>query len=228
MVSGVDIANGGSITHDDLTPVTGTIGTQFGRHNATAMDINGDGLGELVVSAGYADSTTSDGTEYQYGGTVYVINGDQLETGGDASTTAYITIQGTEIASNIQVIDQLGDNDGDGLTDLIVSGVNDDIVSNQPDVVTYLFKASAIQGGGDFDATDAVSSIWSNQDSLDLFGYSGVSADIDFDGDDDLLIGALGRGTRLEWDCRTLTVFLPLGTLLSIELNSTVTMNNQP
>ena len=197
MVSGVDIANGGSITHDDLTPVIGTIGTQFGRHNATAVDINGDGLGELVVSAGYADSTTADGTEYQYGGTVYVINGNQLETGGGASTSAYITIQGTEIASNLQVIDHLGDNDGDGLTDLIVSGVNDDIVSNQPDVVTYLFKATAIQGGGSFDATDAVSSIWSNQDSLDLFGYSGVSADIDFDGDDDLLIGAPRTGYQI-------------------------------
>jgi hypothetical protein len=131
MVSGADIANGGSIAHADLTAITGAIGTQFGRHNASAVDINGDGLGELVVSAGYADSTLSDGTANQYGGVVYVFNGDELQAGG-ASTSAYIEIHGSEVANTLQVIDQLGDNDGDGLTDLVVSAVNDDVVTNHP------------------------------------------------------------------------------------------------
>ena len=197
MISGTDIANGGTIAHDDLTPITGEIGTQFGRNNASALDINGDNLGEIVISAGYQTSTTSDGNTHQYGGVVYVVNGDALIAGGDVSNQAYIEIHGTEIANNLQVIDQLGDNDGDGLTDVIVSGINDDIVSNQPDVVTYLFKASAINSGGSFDATEAVSSIWSNQDTLDLFGYSGVSEDIDYDGDDDLLLGAPRTGYQI-------------------------------
>jgi hypothetical protein len=146
MVSGADIANGGSIAHADLTAITGAIGTQFGRHNASAVDINGDGLGELVVSAGYADSTLSDGTANQYGGVVYVFNGDELQAGG-ASTSAYIEIHGSEVANTLQVIDQLGDNDGDGLTDLVVSAVNDDVVTNQPDVITYMFRATDINAG---------------------------------------------------------------------------------
>ena len=36
MVSGADIANGGSIAHADLTSITGAVGTQFGRHNGFA------------------------------------------------------------------------------------------------------------------------------------------------------------------------------------------------
>jgi len=196
MVSGADIANGGSITHADLNAVTGTIGTEFGRHNASAVDINGDTLGELVVSAGYSDSTMSDGTVNQNGGIVYVFNGDVLQTGGTIAD-AYIEIHGSEIASNIQVIDQLGDNDGDGLTDVIVAGVNDDFVTNQPDVVTYMFRATSLNSGGTFDASSAGSSIWSNQDVIDLFGYGGTSDDIDGDGDDDLLLGAPRTGYQI-------------------------------
>ncbi len=197
MVSGADIANGGSIAHADLTPVTGSIGTEFGRHNASATDINGDGLGELVVSAGYADSTTSDGTENEHGGIVYVFNGDELAQGGGASSSAYIEIHGSELAGTLQVIDQLGDNDGDGLTDLVVAAVNEDFTTNQPDVYTYMFKAASINAGGTFDAAMSDASIGSFQGNLDLFGYSGVSADIDYDGDDDLLIGAPRSGYQI-------------------------------
>ena len=51
----VDIANGGSITHDDLTPVTGTIGTQLDvtmRLPWISMEM----AWERCWSAGYADS----------------------------------------------------------------------------------------------------------------------------------------------------------------------------
>lgn len=200
MVSGADIANGGSVAHADLTSITGTMGTQFGRHNASATDINGDGLGELVVSAGYANATLSDGTTNQYGGIVYVFNGDELQSGGGASSSAYIQIHGSEIANTLQVIDELGDNDGDGLTDLIVSAINEDYVSNQPDVITYMFRATDINAGGNFDVDTAGSYFWSNQYNLDLMGYSGVSDDIDGDGDDDLLLGGPRTGYQVGYE----------------------------
>ncbi len=197
MVSGASIAQGGTVTHSELNPITGTIATEFGRHTASASDINGDGLGELVVSAAYADSTMTDGTENENGGIVYVFNGDEMVAGGGASSSAYIEIHGSSIASTLQVIDELGDNDADGLTDLIVAGVNEDFVTNQPDVITYMFRASSINAGGVFDAEMADSSIWSNQGMVDLFGYGGTSADIDFDGDDDLLLGAPRAGYQI-------------------------------
>ena len=125
-----------------------------------------------------------------------MFNGDELQTGGGASTSAYIEIHGSEAANTLQVIDQLGDNDSDGLTDLVVSAVNDDVVTNQPDVITYMFQGADINAGGSFDVTSAGSTFGQIR-IVDLLGYGGTSDDIDGDGDDDLLLGAPRTGYQI-------------------------------
>lgn len=189
LVSGADIAQGGSVAHADLPSITGNSGEEFGRHSAMAADIDGDGYAEIVTSAGYATSAPSDGNTYDLGGVVYIIDGDDFADGENAEDIAYINIQGTSLSSTLQVIDHLGDHNGDGLTDVIVSAVNEDYVSNQIECVAYYFDATAINGGGTFDMTDAQSEIHSNRYNIDLFGYFGTVGDYDSDGDDDLIIG---------------------------------------
>ena len=189
LASGADIAQGGSIAHSDLPSITGNAGEQFGRHSAMANDIDGDGYAEIVTSAGHASAFPADGNEYDLGGVVYVIDGHDFVDGEDVEDIAYINIQGTQISSSLQVIDDLGDHDGDGLTDVVVSAVNEDYVTNQVSCVSYIFNATQINGGGSFDMTAADSHILSNRYSLDLFGYFGTIGDMDADGDDDLLIG---------------------------------------
>ena len=57
-----------------------------------------------------------------------------------------------------------------------------------------MFQGSSLQGGGSFDASDATSHIYRPTSDHDMFGYSGVSTDIDADGDDDVIIGAPRQG----------------------------------
>ena len=189
LVSGVDIAQGGAVAHADLPSVTGNSGEDFGRHSALAEDIDGDGYAEIVVSAGAATSNPSDGNSYDLGGVVYIIDGHDFVDGEDAEDVAYINIQGTVISAGLQVIDQLGDHNNDGLTDVVVSAINEDYVTNSIECVTYYFDATAINGGGSFDMTAAQSEIHSNRYNNDLFGYFGTVGDYDSDGDDDLIIG---------------------------------------
>jgi hypothetical protein len=194
VISATEFVAGTVNAHQDYAAVSGANGSYFGQHIATAHEIDGDGYAEIVVAAPYAISTTSDGNSYDYGGVVYIINGSELVAGGNLASAPYIQIHGSAISSNLQVIDHLGDNDADGITDVVVSEVNELVSLNTPDVVTYMFQGANIQSGGTFDADQATSHIYRPTSDHDMFGYSGIATDFDNDGDDDLVIGAPRQG----------------------------------
>lgn len=183
MLSGAEVALGGNTAHEDLAQVSGLAGTYFGEHNGLINDLDNDGYAEVAISAAYESANGMNNA-----GIVYVIDGDQMSIGGNAVDLADWQFQGTEVAANIMINDRSGDLNADGIPDILISQVNENVVSQVLPATVYVFSGADIQQPGTYLATDAHSSIESRE-TQDMFGATSVVYDIDQDGDDDLLLG---------------------------------------
>jgi len=151
---------------------------RFGEEMATAGDVNGDGLSDVLIAAHEHSGS------YSHGGAVYVFYGrrEGLSTepvwfcegqqdsewfGGDVSTA--------------------GDVNGDGFSDLLISAY---LYDDSPEGVEG--RIAVYYGSGDRARTDPGWVIESNQADA-YFGWSIARAgDINGDGFDDVLVGAPG------------------------------------
>ncbi|MFT4978289.1 MAG: hypothetical protein ACI8S6_004197 [Myxococcota bacterium] len=184
ILSGNDLSIGGDFSVDDLPTLTGPAGVRGGVHNGWLLDANGDGFSELVFST--PDAETADGVSG--GGIVYVIDGDDATTSeGSLVGLAVATISGSKTGGAIISLDAGGDFDGDGQSDLVVSDVAD--AASVLVSTSYVFYGADFSAGGSYTTADRGASFTSD-DSQDHTGYSGIAADLDGDGDDDLAIGA--------------------------------------
>ncbi|MFT5681836.1 MAG: hypothetical protein ACI8RZ_002754 [Myxococcota bacterium] len=190
LLLGADIALGGDYSINDLPALTGESAVRGAVHNGWVPDMDGDGYDELIFSM--PDADTSDGVSGA--GVVYVVDGDTASAStGDISAVADTTIEGEVSYGALASIDIGGDFDGDGLGDLIITDIGDSdstVIS-----VTYAFYGADL-GSGSFLAGDA-SATFTAGDTQDYTGYAGVVADIDGDGDDDLILGAPYGGVRV-------------------------------
>jgi hypothetical protein len=136
-------------------------------------DMDGDDLTDIAVGAPYGGS----------GGTVYVVAGP-LSGVSELATTATWTYVGVDLNDAAgDNVEDLGDLDGDGLSEIGVSAHN----ALGTGAVYVLPSGTA---GGTYDIDVAAVSTLTGTDTNGLFGSSLAAGDLDGDGYGDLLVGA--------------------------------------
>jgi hypothetical protein len=193
---------GGFPADIELADLDGTNGFQIsgeadgdasGRNVASAGDVNGDGFGDVIVGAPYADANGGDS------GASYVVFGQaagfpaDIEL-SDLDGTSGFRIDG-EAAGDAsgRFVSSAGDVNGDGFDDLVIGAPYADANGNSSGATYVVFG----QAGGfaadielaDLDGTNGFRI--SGEAAGDASGMSVTSAgDVNGDGFDDLIIGA--------------------------------------
>lgn len=160
----------------------GSLSERFG-HSLVTGDFDGDGSLEFVVGAPGIDSNNS-------GGKVYYFNRDiaDLNSVQDASNIDDHILVGTGSRTDLGLgyeIHNVGDYDGDGTDDLLISDYNQ---YSSPDGAIHLVSGSCMNDGETL-ADSTILKITSSGSATD-FASSISSGDIDGDGQLDIAIGA--------------------------------------
>ncbi len=171
-------------------------GDSSGRSVSSAGDVNGDGFDDLLIGAYRA--AASGNAKSDAGETYVIFGGASLPTTIDLASlgTAGITIFGAEVNDQSgRSVSSAGDVNGDGFDDLLIGAFRADASGNER---TYAGDSYVIFGGALLPATIDLASLGTA--GITIFGadasdYSGLSVssagDVNGDGFDDLLIGAL-------------------------------------
>ncbi|MEB3265732.1 MAG: Ig-like domain-containing protein, partial [Cyanobacteriota bacterium] len=164
---------------------------------ASAGDVNGDGLADLIVGARYGDPNTS---TLNNAGRSYVVFGKTTSAAVELSTIAsgsgsgfVINGQGASDQSGFSVA-SAGDVNGDGLADLIVGAIKADPSSGTDAGRTYVVFGRTTSTAVEL-STIALGSgsgfVINGQGASDQSGFSVASAgDVNGDGLADLIVGA--------------------------------------
>jgi hypothetical protein len=147
----------------------------FGQSVATAGDVNGDGYGDVIVGADYADYGQTDE------GRAYVYFGSAAGLGGTAAWTAESDQAGAYFGHSVATA---GDVNGDGFADVIVGAYSYD--GGQTDEGrAFVFLGSA--------AGPATTAAWTaeSDQAYSWFGFLvGTAGDVNGDGYADVIVGA--------------------------------------
>ncbi|MBL0042577.1 MAG: FG-GAP repeat protein [Xanthomonadales bacterium] len=149
-------------------------GARYGSAVAGVGDVNGDGYGDFVVGAEFADNgQTDEGLGYLYFG------------GPTISTTSSAVLQTNQNASYLGgSVAGAGDVNGDGYADILIGGIGHDGGATNSGVALIYF------GGASFDTT-ADANLTSSQASARMGSSVAGVGDVNGDGYADVVIGAM-------------------------------------
>ncbi|MFG1428203.1 Ig-like domain-containing protein [Roseixanthobacter glucoisosaccharinicivorans] len=189
--------------------ISGVSGSLAGGSVSNAGDVNGDGIGDLIIGA-----VSAHPSKYTITESAYVIFGASEESGGlhnidleifdgeDSENASGVKISGAKVGDlSGYTVSAAGDVNGDGVDDVIIGAPQ----ANNLAGASYVIYGKSQADGGlanidlaafeDSDTSNDPGFKISGARSPDTAGYSVSGAgDVNGDGIDDLIIGAIGYG----------------------------------
>ena len=166
---GLSIANCNS-NKQDSSNNSATLSLAGGKQGQAVgfADVDGDGIGDKIVGAPYAETSTNLGAVLVYKG----------NAAGYSSIPNQVLLGGDNLGYSIV---SLGDMDGDGKAEFAVGAIHGD-----GDTVSLCGSVTIYKGGGN----GQIIKLISGEGAMDKFGYSLAAGDLNGDGIADLVIGA--------------------------------------
>ncbi|HJN72433.1 MAG TPA: lectin-like protein [Myxococcota bacterium] len=181
----------------DVRILGDTEGAYVGREPASAADIDGDGLSELVLGS----EEDRDGLHMP--GSLSLFLGSDLSGGGEWDISdAHLRVHGDSNDAWLGLYGAgplLGDTDGSGVADLISGAAGEGAM--------YLWRGMDLVSGGELSTAEATIRI-AGEDTDDYFGRWALLADTDGDGIQDL-VGSAWRHSTFADRAGAIYVFRP-------------------
>jgi len=163
----------------DIT-ITGEFYSRIGMSAATAGDVDGDGLADVMVGATFGEAHLLLGSTLAGGGSFESVDADADFSGEFSGDLAGAPLAGA------------GDVDGDGLDDVLICAEGNDEGGNDAGKV-YLMWGDTLQGGGSFSLANADVALLGEAAGDAAGTWASSAGDVDGDGLADLLVGAEGN-----------------------------------